>query len=135
MDKYWGKQTRDKWFFAALALACIGVVWVFWPYVYVLLVALVTVVVSWPVHKRVMKVCEGRKALSAFLTSIIMAVLVFGPMSYLVYLFAGEINSFVVVASDAVEKGVLQEWMSKANATFMEWTAGGEDSWLQLLAI
>ena len=131
MEKeYWRKETRDSWFFAALALASIGVVWVFWPYMYVLLVALVTVVVSWPLHRRVIRLCEGKKAMSAFLTTVLMAILVFGPLSYLVYLFAGEINSFIVMAQGAVEDGVVQQWVDTGLGTFRQLAAGGEDTWL-----
>ena len=131
MDKtFWRQQTRDGWFFAALALASIGVAWVFWPYVYVLLVALVTVVVSWPLHKRVMRFCNGRKALSAFFTTVLMAILVFGPLSYLVYLFASEINSFIVVATSAVEEGMIQSWVDHGLSTFKQLTSVEESSWV-----
>ena len=129
-NQYWRKETRDGWFFAALALASVGVAWVFWPYLYVLLVAVVTVVVSWPLHKRVIRVCEGKKAMSAFLTTVLMAILVFGPLSYLVYLFAAEINSFIMMAQDAVEGGLFQQWVDQGLGTFRQLAAGGEDSWL-----
>ena len=129
---YWRQETRDRWFFAALAMASVGVFWVFWPYLYVLLVAVVTVVVSWPVHKRILRICEGKKAMSAFLTSVVMALLVFGPLGYLVYLFVVEINALILIASEAVEQGMIQVWMDQAVHLFKEWTMGGEDSWLPI---
>lgn len=131
MDKsYWDQKTKDRWFFMALAASALGVLWVFWPYLYVLLVAVVTVVVSWPLHKRVYALCEGKKAMSAFLTSCLMAVLVFGPLGYIVYLFVGEINSFIAVASTAVEDGVIQSWFDEGLKTFQRFTDKDGDSWI-----
>ena len=38
----WSKQTRDAWFYAALAASTIGVCWLFWPYADILMFAVVT---------------------------------------------------------------------------------------------
>ena len=42
-----------------------------------------------------------------------MALLVFGPLGYIIYLFVGEIHSFIAVATTAVEEGVIQSWFDE----------------------
>jgi predicted PurR-regulated permease PerM len=96
----WGQATRDRWFFAFLAVSTFLVTYLFSPFLYVLLFAAVTVVVTWPVYQVVLKRCKGRAAVASVLTVGLLGILVFGPITSLVYLFAVE----------AVE--VVQRWVA-----------------------
>jgi len=76
----WSQQVRDRWFFAALGAAAIAVAVLYSQYIYVLLFAATTVVVTWPLYETVLKRCGNRKPVAAVLTVVILAILIFVPI-------------------------------------------------------
>ena len=89
-------------------------------------VALVTVVVSWPLHKG-LKIVKVKKRWP--LGGCLMALLVFGPLGYIIYLFVGEIHSFITVATTAVERGY-PIMVRRRTGLFQRFTDEDGDSWL-----
>src|SRR5688572_2483424 len=70
----WSQQTRDRWFFGALAVSTAAVAYLFSPFLYVLLFASVVVVVAWPLFERILARCGGRRGLAAVLTVGVLAI-------------------------------------------------------------
>lgn len=101
----WSTRIRDGWFYAALIASVVSVVWLFWPYLYVLLFAAVTVVVCWPVYAWLLKRCRGRKLLASALTTVLLGLLVFIPLALVLVLFALEVQSVTTQAIDMVQSG------------------------------
>ena len=86
-EPYWGKSTRDRWFFGFLAAATGAMLVLFSPFLYVLLFALVLVVVTWPIYMWVHERVGARRAVAAVLTVLLLFVAVFGPIGTLLYVF------------------------------------------------
>ncbi|MEZ4316122.1 MAG: AI-2E family transporter [Myxococcota bacterium] len=104
----WSKSVRDRWFLGFLAVSTLGVVVLFWPFVYVLLFAATTVVVTWPVYERVLMRCKGRRGLAAGVTMGLLATVVFGPLGVLMWLFVGEATGVVELVARFVNDGQLE---------------------------
>lgn len=107
-DKPWSKITRDRWFYLALTASLVSVVVLFWPYLYVLMFAAVTVVVCWPVYSWLLARLGGRQMLASVLTTLLLALLVFGPLALILVLFALEAQSVISQAIEFVQSGALQ---------------------------
>ena len=108
MSTRWSKGTRDRWFLGFLALSAVGVAVLFWPFAYVLLFASTTVVVTWPLYERVLARCRGRRALASGITIGLLALLVFGPLGLLMWLFIQEATVVVELIGDWLADGRLQ---------------------------
>lgn len=108
----WTQETRDRWFFGALAASTVSVLYLFSPFMMVLLFASVVVVVSWPLYERVLLMCRGRRALAAALTTLALAFVIFGPLGFLVYLFVQQAVTVVGFAIEYVQSGRLQGWIA-----------------------
>jgi predicted PurR-regulated permease PerM len=122
----WTQRTKDTWFFGALAVSTIGVLYLFSRFMYVLMFACVVVVVSWPLYEHMLRACRGRRVAAAALTVLFLAVVIFGPFSFLVYLFVGEAIQLVGTASEYVQSGQLSRWIAYLTST-VEWMP----EWLQ----
>ena len=85
----WSQHTRDIWFYGALAASTAALIYLFSPYLFVLLFAAVTVVVTWPLYEWVLSRTK-RPAVSAVATTLLLAVVVFGPVVFVIYLFTLE---------------------------------------------
>jgi predicted PurR-regulated permease PerM len=116
----WGQGTKDAWFFGALALSTIGVVYLFSTFMYVLLFACVVVVVSWPLYQHTLEACKGHRFPAALLTLLALAVLIFGPFTVLVILFVKEAIQLVGTASQYVQSGEITRWIQYVT-TSVEW--------------
>lgn len=104
----WSQTTRDRWFFATLTVSFISVVVLFWPYMYVLLFAAVTVVVCWPVYSWILKRVGGRAMTASVLTTLALGLLVFGPLALIGVMFALELQSVTAQAIELVQSGELE---------------------------
>ena len=105
----WSQHTRDVWFYGALATSTVALLYLFSPYLFVLLFAAVTVVVTWPLYSWVLARTR-RPAISAVATTLLLAVVVFGPVVFVIYLFtleAVEVAERVVLF---VRSGRLEDW-------------------------
>ncbi len=109
----WSKATRDRWFFAFLASTTLTLMWLFSPWADVLLFAGTTVVVTWPVYVRVLNKTGRRAALAAVLTTLLLGIVIFGPVSMLLYLFAVEAVAVGQQGIELVTSGALEDWLSK----------------------
>ncbi|MCB9674639.1 MAG: AI-2E family transporter [Alphaproteobacteria bacterium] len=107
-SEVWSKTTRDRWFLAFLALATAGVAILFWPFFYVLLFAATTTVVTWPVYERVLRRVRGRSAVASVLTVVLLALVIFGPLGVLMWLFVNEAIAVVDQLGDYVAQGELE---------------------------
>ncbi|MFK7928078.1 MAG: AI-2E family transporter [Myxococcota bacterium] len=104
----WSSRVRDGWFYGALIVSVASVGWLFWPYVYVLLFAAVTVVVCWPVYSWLLRRLRGRRLVASILTTLLLGLLVFVPLALVLVLFALEVQSFTSQAIDMVQSGELE---------------------------
>ncbi len=107
----WSEDVRNRWFYAALAASTAAVVVLFWPFLYTLLFAIVTVVVTWPVHAWVSAKWGGnRPAVAAVCTVLLLVGVVFGPVGLVLYLFGLEAGQVVQQAVVFVQEGDLEAW-------------------------
>jgi len=116
-DEPWSKNTRDRWFYLTLAASFVSVLVLFWPYLYVLLFAAVTVVVCWPVYCWILERCGGRELLASILTTTLLGLLVFGPLAFIGVLFALEVQSVTAQAIEFVQSGQLETFLDDTLAT------------------
>ncbi len=121
--EYWSQQVKDGWFFAILTASTVAVAVLFWPYVYVLLFAAVTVVVCWPVYAWLLKRLGGRALLASTLTTVLLALLVFVPLALVLYLFALEVQEVSQYAIELVKSGELERMIDEflAELVIPEW--------------
>jgi len=127
----WSKQVRDRWFFAALALAALAVLWLYASYAYVLLFAATTVVVTWPVYERVLARVGNRRALAALLTLFLLAALIFVPIGIIVMLALREGLALGDLARDWVNGGGFETWwMARFEAINAPEFEAWVDQWL-----
>lgn len=110
----WSKQTKDHWFFGTLVVSTAALVYLLWPFSTMLLFAAVFVVVTWPMFERVNRWVGGRRVLAAALTLGAMGILVFGPVGYLLFLFAREAVGVARTGIAFVQSGELVAWVKWA---------------------
>ncbi|TNE86722.1 MAG: AI-2E family transporter [Deltaproteobacteria bacterium] len=120
----WSEDIRNRWFYGALAISTIAVIVLFWPFLYTLMFAVVTVVVTWPVHRWVTSKVPNRPAVAAVLTALLLFFVVFGPVGTVLYLFALEAAQVWGQVQDFIESGELQTWI--------EWLRNDELAVVQL---
>lgn len=110
-EDYWSRRVKDAWFFAALTVSTVAMVWLFWPYLYVMLFAAVTVAVCWPVYKRILKWCGGRALVASVIATLMLGLLVFVPLAAVLWLFALEVQDVSQQAIELVQSGELERWV------------------------
>ncbi|MCO4747889.1 MAG: AI-2E family transporter [Proteobacteria bacterium] len=110
----WSEQVRNRWFYGFLAASTLGVIALFWPFFVTLLFAVVTVVVTWPIHARVLDRTGGRPALAAILTVFLLFFVVFGPLGTVLYLFGVEAGQVLQQALAFIQDGQLEVWVTWA---------------------
>ncbi len=106
-DDFWDKQTRDRWFFLFLGMTTLAVGFLFSSYLYVLLFAVVTATVTWPLFVRIEARVKGRRTLAAGLTMLVLFLVVFGPLTFVAWLFVREASVFFTDAARFAEEGRL----------------------------
>ncbi len=105
----WSQRTKDAWFFGFLTVSALAVAYLFSPFAYTLLFATVVVVVTWPVYRWFLAKMGGRSFFAALATTGVLALIVFGPVGYMVYLFVEQALSAVQAANDAIQAGKLAD--------------------------
>ena len=101
MDKIASLNNNNKsfqfYFFIAIFLTVLTVVFfVFKPFLYVFLAAVIFSVMFSPLHQRILKLFNKRKVLSAFITVVILFILILIPLTFLgikISLEAGQLYS------------------------------------------
>jgi len=104
------------WFFVTLAASLVLVVYLFHPFLFVLMFAGVTVVVTWPVYSPILAKCRGRRALAAALTLLLLLAVVAGPLFSIFYLAAREAALVVDAVTRYLQSGSLEAWIEAAVA-------------------
>ncbi len=121
----WSEQTRDRWFYGALATSVAALLWLLMPFMSVLLMAGTTVVVTWPLYQRILRWMGGRRLVASVCTTLLLAFVIFVPLSLLLYRFALEAAGFVDQARDLVVSGeaeaTLSGWLWKLQVAEGEW--------------
>jgi predicted PurR-regulated permease PerM len=112
-ERPWTATTRDRWFYAFLAATTVALAWLFSPWADVLLFAGTTVVVTWPAYAWVLRRVGGNRAAAAVVTTLSLALLVFGPVSLLLYLFAVEAVVVGQQGIDLVTSGAVEAWAQR----------------------
>jgi predicted PurR-regulated permease PerM len=113
---YWDGTVRDRWFFAALTLSTIAMLVLFSPYLYVLLIAAVVVVVTWPIYVRLVDRLRGHRAIAAALILVLLVAVVLTPIGLLVWVFIGQSAVFVEGASQWLAGGGLDTTLAELQA-------------------
>lgn len=116
----WSQRTKDLWFFGALALSAALLVYLFSPYLMVLLFAAVTVVVTWPVYQWVLARTGGRAMVASVLTTVLLFFLVIGPLAALAYLFVSEAVTTYHDLSVFLSEEQLETWGRELEAGLNE---------------
>lgn len=107
----WSPKIRDRWFFGFLTASFAAVVLLFWPYLFVLIFAATTAVVTWPVYQGILRRVGGRRPLAAVLTLLLLILLVLGPLGFVVYLAVLEGVTLVRLGVDLVASGRVEAWI------------------------
>jgi len=105
-----GVRSRDLWFYLYLAVSVAALVRVLWPFMVVLLFASVQVVVTWPLYERVLGRVK-QPAIASVVTTGVIAVAIFVPVTVLLWQFAREGVAVAAVGVDAVASGELEAWV------------------------
>jgi predicted PurR-regulated permease PerM len=129
-DDPWSQQTRDYWFFGFLALSTASIAYLFSTFMFVLLFASITVVVTWPIYLRVLDYCGGRRLVASLVCLAGLGLLVFVPVICVGYLF-------VIEAVDVVGRGVtyfssggFERSIAEVRASLDTYQAAGIFDWI-----
>lgn len=110
---YWDATIRDRWFFAALTLSTVAMLVLFSPYLYVLLIAAVVVVVTWPIYVWLVHRLRGHRAIAAALMLVLLVAVVLTPVGLLVWVFVGQTAAFVEGTSQWLAGGGLDTTLAE----------------------
>lgn len=124
----WGRPTRELWFYLYLTVSGLLLVRVLAPFLVVLLFAAIQVVVTWPLFQYVLSRVK-RPALASVVTTAIIALVVFAPITALVWQFAGEAMTVTAAGVDALASGKLEAVVEDVQGWFAAlqppaWLAG-----------
>lgn len=100
-------KDEDRILRIVLLAAIVAVFVLFSPFLTTLIVAAVTSVLAWPLHRRVLKLLKERRGPATFLTILILTVGVMGPASLLLVLVSGELRTLLGAAIRGVQSGAL----------------------------
>ncbi len=119
MSESWSPQTRERFFYVALGLTVLGVVWLFLPFLDVILFAGVVATVSKPLHSWLSTRMGGRRMLAAVVVLTLQVVLVFLPVSLLLYRTMLDLLSFAAGALDDLSQPQGANWLVAAQETWL----------------
>ena len=107
---------ENHFFFALLAGVILLVVFIFLPYVNVLVLAITLAIIFSPVNRRIQKVVGNRESFAAFCTLCIIAVVVLAPLFFITFKIYGETRDLYTslsgrggstVALETLEKNII----------------------------
>lgn len=78
-----GLKPQLYFLLAFLAMTAILVFFIFQPFLYVLILAIVFAVVFQPLNKKILSYTNNRQSLSAFLTILVVVILIFIPLAFI----------------------------------------------------
>lgn len=100
---------------ALVVLLGIGAIWVLAPFVAALLFAAILCLSTWPLFDRLETRLKGRTTLAALLATLILALAVLVPMSYLAATIADGVGQLITL---------LRPWFESADHAPPDWLAG-----------
>jgi predicted PurR-regulated permease PerM len=100
---------------ALVALLGVGAIWVLAPFVAALLFAAILCLSTWPLFDRLETRLKGRTTLAALLATLILALAVLVPMSYLAATIADGVGQLITL---------LRPWFESADHAPPDWLAG-----------
>ena len=109
------ESTRSYARIALAALIVVGTVWVLAPFLAALLFAAILCLSTWPLFTRIEGQLKGRTTFAALLTTLILALIVLGPMSYLAATIADGVAQLITL---------LKPWFESADHAPPDWLAG-----------
>lgn len=109
------ESTRVYARIALAALIVVGTVWVLAPFLAALLFAAILCLSTWPLFVRLEGRLKGRTGLAALLATLVLALTVLVPMSYLAATIADGVTQLI---------GLLRPWFESAEHAPPDWLAG-----------
>jgi predicted PurR-regulated permease PerM len=124
----WSRLTRERFFYGALAVSTASVLWLFWPFLEVIVFAGVIAAVGSPLNERLVARLGGRRILAAVLVTLLFCVVVALPVVTVLYLFSIEAVEFVSQAmvwfTDGRFEQVARDFAAWANGPALESVRG-----------
>ncbi|MDP1706970.1 MAG: AI-2E family transporter [bacterium] len=108
--------------FLLILLICVSVLsfFIFKPFIYALILALIFSIVFVPMHERALSAVRGRKALAALLSTLIVTVIVIVPVTFLsVQIFQESTQLYTSI----VNEGGVTDLSRSVNATIKDFSA------------
>ncbi len=109
------EQTRAHTRIALAALIVVGTVWVLAPFLAALLFAAILCLSTWPLFVRLDARLKGRTTLAALLATLVLALTILVPMSYLAATIADGVTQLIAL---------LRPWFESADHAPPDWLAG-----------
>jgi len=110
------QKTEKQGFFFLLAGLLLMGVYVLWPFLKTILLSIIFAVLFYPLHKRVLKWCGGRKTLSAALSMTLVFLLLIIPVIFLLALVTTQLQKLITQAPSEMLTTwyvSLQVWVTK----------------------
>lgn len=109
------ESTRAYARIALAALIVVGAIWIVAPFLPALLFAAILCLTTWPLFARIESRLKGRTTLAALLATLVLALAVLLPMSYLAATIADAVAYLI---------GLLRPWFESADHAPPAWLAG-----------
>lgn len=102
------QQYIKNYFLIALIIGTtILTIFIFQPFIYAIILAVIVAVVVYPLHKRIFTIFSGRKAISAFCTLSLVIIFLLIPLTFLTVKIFQETHQLYRSMSDTESRGVL----------------------------
>ena len=109
-----GTPNMILWFFLAVfSLSCVMMGWLLWPFVSVIILAIVVTAVFMPVYKLINR--RLNPTLSSVLTCVLIFIVLFLPLSFLVGILANEAWELYLTTRGALQNKPIMELLEKSD--------------------
>ena len=109
-----GTPNMILWFFLAVfSLSCVMMGWLLWPFVSVIILAIVVSAIFTPVYKLLNRRLNA--TLSSLLTCVLIFIVLFLPLSFLVGILANEAWELYLTARGALQSKPIMELLEKSD--------------------
>jgi predicted PurR-regulated permease PerM len=125
------EATRAYARIAVVALIAIGAVWVLAPFLAALLFAAILCLTTWPLFVWIETRVKGRTTLAALLATLLLALTVLLPMSYLAATIAGGVSQFNTLVREWFAAG---DWSPPDWLSALPWVGDHLDAYWRKLA-
>ncbi|MGD9149221.1 MAG: AI-2E family transporter [Desulfobacterales bacterium] len=109
-----GTPNMILWFFLAVfSLSCVMMGWLLWPFISVIILAIVVTALFTPVYKLLNR--RLNSTLSSLLTCVLIFIVLFLPLSFLVGILANEAWELYLTARGALQSKPIMELLEKSD--------------------